>query len=366
VRACVVRPSRLLHAAPVLALAAVLVLSAWTALAGTAVLTKSGTLYEVYPATYGQVAGDAAGGDASLPVLALRTTPSGGTPTVQIVDGTLDSDVEASASIEFEEETQTVFLVYTKEQSLFKGVIVALLRDGIWSGQLLPATAGFTLGMNPQMVLTRQQYADISPTDPTQTIEKWRSIVSVTWWEEGSLSQAKFSPLFVEDGALVTDAIASYNLNDLAGASGPTSEAGLSPPSYSFPAVQRGYSGDGSVLVSFANLSTLKQTVLSISFPVTVDAGPGVGGTVAYSRHRPIISMVRGGDLPGGIMAYATSPGTIISPDGTCIFWWIDGSTMKYLPENAAADAAAFQIPLRPDFPVEKALAAVRDLAAKE
>ncbi len=365
-RARVVRPSRLLHAAPDLALAAVLVLAAGTALAGSAVLTKSGTLFEVFPTTYGAAIGNAADPNASLPVLALRTTPSGGTPTVQVVDGTLDSDVEDSASIEFEEETQTVYLVYTKEQSLFQGVNVALLQNGQWSAQLLLPTTGFTLAMNPKMVLTRQQYVDVSPTDPTQTIQKWRSIVSVTWWEEGPLSQARFSALFVEDGALNRDAITSYNLNDLAGATGPTSEAGLSPASYSFPAVQRGYAADGSVLVSFANLSTLQQTVLSISFPVTLDAGPGVSGPMAYSRHRPIVQTAGSGNLPGGAIAYATSPGTVISPDGTCTFWWVDGSTMMYLPENAAADAVPFQIPLRPDFSVDKALAVVREMAEKE
>jgi len=366
VRARVVRRARLLHLAPALVLAAVLVLAAGTALAGSAVLSRAGTLYEVFPTTYGEVIGNPADTNASLPVLALRTTPSGGTPTVQVVGGTLDSDVEGSASIEFEEETQTVYLVYTKEQSLFKGVIVSLLSGGVWSGQLLPATAGFTLGMNPQMVLTRQQYLDVSPTDPTQMIEKWRSIVSVTWWEEGSLSQAKFSPLFVEDGALNTAAIASYNLNDLAGATGPTSEAGLSPSTYSFPAVQRAYTSDGSVLVSFANLSTPQQTVLSISFPSTLDGGPGVSGPVAYSRHRPIVQTIGSGNLPGGPMALATSPGTVISPDGTCTFWWIDGSTMKILPGNAATDAAPLEILIRPDFSVDRALAVVRKMAANE
>jgi hypothetical protein len=361
------RPVRLLPAAPALALAAALVLAAGTALAGSAALSKSGTLYEVYPATYGQVTGDTAGPNAGVPVLALRTTPSGGTPTVQVVDGTFDSDVEGSESIVFEEETQTVFLVYTKEQSLFRGVNVALLRDGVWSAQLLLPTTGFTLGMNPKMVLTRQQYTDVSPDDPTQTVSKWRSIVSVAWWEEGPLSQAKYSALFVEDGALNRDAITSYNLNDLAGASGPTSEAGLSPAIYSFPAVQRGYSGDGDVLVSFANLSTQRETVLSISFPVTTDAGPGVTGPVAYSRHRPIVRTVWNGDhLPGGPMAYATSPGTIISPDGSCTFWWIDGSTMKVMPAGAASDAEPIEIPIRPDFSADKALEVVREMAEKQ
>ena len=356
---------RLLPAAPALALAAVLVLVTGTALAGSAVLTKSGTLYEVYPATYGQVSGDATAMNAGLPVLALRTTPSGGTPTVQVVEGTLDSDVEGSESIEFEEETQTVFLVYTKEQSLFKGVIVSLLRDGAWSAQLLLPTSGFTLGMNPKMVLTRQQYIDASPDDPAQTVTKWRSIISVTWWEEGSLSQAKYSALFIEDGALNRDAISSYNLNDLAGAAGPTSEVGLDPSSYSFPAVQRGYSGDGSVLISFADLATQRQTVLSIAFQSSPDPGPGVSGRVAYSRHRPIVAMLKTRDLPDRIRI-PYSVGTVISPDGNLTFWWIDGSTMKVLPATAAIDAPPITIPIRPDFSVEKALNLVREMAEKE
>ncbi len=359
------RSLRLLSVVPAFAMAAVLLLAAGTALAGSAVLTKSGTLYEVYPATYGQVVGDTTVRNADLPVLALRTTPSGGTPTVQVVDDTLDSDVEGSASIEFEEETQTVFLVYTKEQSLFKGVIVSLLRDGAWSTQFLVPTTGFTLGMNPKMVLTRQQYVDVSPDDPTKTVMKWRSIVSVTWWEEGSLSQAKYSALFVEDGTLNRDAISSYNLNDLAGASGPTSEAGLSPSSYSFPAVQRGYAGDGSVLVSFANLATQRQTVLSIGFQSAPDPGSGTGGPVVYSRHRPIIRTLGDGEVPGGI-PFAYSVGTVISPGGTCTFWWIDGTTMKVLPATAPKDAPPIAIPIRPDFSVDKALAVVREMVEKE
>ncbi|HUM02060.1 MAG TPA: hypothetical protein VL084_07220 [Thermoanaerobaculia bacterium] len=362
------KPARLLRFAPALALAAILLAAstASTASAASAVLSKAGTLYEVYATTYGQVVGDAAGQDAATPVLALRTTPSGAAPAVQIVDGTLDSDVEGSESIEFEEESQTVFLVFTKEQSLFRGVNVALLRDGQWSVQLLLPTSGFTLAMNPKMSLTRQKYLDASAEDASQTVEKWRSIVSVVWWEEGTLSQARYSALFVEDGALNRDAIQSYGLNDLVGASGPTSTAGRSPASYSFPAIQRSYAGDGSVLVSFANLASQRQTVASISFQSLPDAGPGLTGPVAYSRHRPIVRTSGDGSIPGGGIALAMSPGTVISPGGSLTFWWIEGSTMKILSGDAPADAAPLSIPIRPDFSVDKALAVVREMAEKE
>jgi len=358
--------TRRLRSVPALALGAALLVAAPAVSAASAVLSKAGTLYEVYPATYGQVVGEVAGPDADVPVLALRTTPSGGAPVVQIVDGTLDSDVEGSESIEFEEETQTVFLVFTKEQSLFRGVIVTLLRDGQWSAQLLLPTTGFTLAMNPQMVLTRQTYIDTFAPAPEGAVEKWRSIVSVVWWEEGPLSQAKYSALFIEDGALNRDAIQSYSLNDLVGVSGPTSTAGLSPASYSYPAIQRGFAVDGSVLVSFSNLASQRQTVVSISFPITLDAGPGMTGPIAYSRHRPIARTVGDGQLGGGRPGTARVVGTVISPSGTSIYWWIEGATMKILPASLPADAAPLSISIRPDFPVEKALDVVREMAEKE
>ena len=293
------RVFRLLRLLPALALVAGLAVLPQTVFAASAVLAKDGTLYEVFSTTYGTAIGNAADPNANLPVLALRTTPSGGTPTLQVVEGSLDGEVEGSESIEFEEETQTVFLVFTKQQTIYQGVTVSLLQNGVWSTQqVLPASGGAAV-MNPQMVLTRQQYLDTSAADPAAWTEKWRSIVSVVWWEEGTLLQAEYAVLFVEDGVLNTSFIAGYNLNELAAASGPTSPAGLAPSIYRFPAVQRDFAGDGGVLVSFANLSTQRQMVGSISFVSSPVAGPGISGPVAYSRHRPIFETMGDGSLPG-------------------------------------------------------------------
>jgi len=357
---------RLVRLIPALALAVGLYALPQTASAASAVLAKDGTLYEVFSTTYGVVVGGAAGPYANLPVLALRTTPSGGTPTLQIVEGSLDGDVEGSESIEFEEETRTVFLVFTKQQSLYRGVTVALLQYGIWSAQQLFPTPGYTLAMNPKMVLTRQRYLDTAAFDPAAWTEKWRSIVSVVWWEEGALSQAKYAVLFVEDGALNRNFIASYNLNDLAGTSGWTPTAGLSPSTYRFPAVQRDFVGDGGVLVSFANLATSRQMVGSIWFATAPIAGPGIGGPIANSRHRPIFRTMGDGSLPGDGARQAASLGTIISPSGTSTFWWIEGPTMKVLPGAAAKDATPLSMSLRPDFSADKAVAVIREMAEKE
>ncbi len=350
------------------AVALALGLTAGTAAASSAILTKGGTLYEVFQTTYGAVDLSTTGSDGNLPVLALRTTPSGGPPTVQAIPGTVDADVEGSESLDFDDETQTLFVVYTKQQSLLTSVRIAVLRDGIWSDRPLLPTTSFTLATNPKIVITRQEYLDPSAADPSIWVTKWRSILSAVWWEEGSLQQAKYSALFIEDGVLNLDSITSYNLNDLAGQAGPTSSAGLSPNSYSFPALQRDYSGDGSVLVSFANLYTQKQTVLSITFPNAPAPGPGLAGPVGYSRHTPIGHTLGDGGMPGGGgLGTALSVGTIISPGGHSTFWWLadGGSRMEVLPGNTPG-AALLVLPIRSDFSVDKALATVRELVEKE
>jgi len=361
------RVLRLLHLLPALALAVGLYALPQTASAASAVLAKNGTLYEVFPTKAGAIAGPGFGGlYADVPVLVLRTTPSDGMSTFQIVNGTVDEETEGSASVEFEEETQTLFLVFTKQQSLYRGVTVACLQNGFWSSQQLLSSPGYTLAMNPKMVLTRQKYLDTAASDPGTWTEKWRSIVSVVWWEEGALSQAKYAALFVEDGALNRDFIASYNLNDLAGVSGSTPSAGLAPSTYRFPAVQRDYAGDGGVLVSFANLTTQRQTVGSIWFSTFPIAGPGIGGPIANSRHRPIFRTTGDGSLPGDGARQAASLGTIISPSGSSTFWWIEGSTMRVLPGTAAKDAVPLSMPIRSDFSADKALAVIRDMVEKE
>jgi hypothetical protein len=362
------RFSAVLRLAPVAAMAVALVVFAGTAAASTEVLTKAGTLYEVFPTTYGTVAGAAAGPDADLPVLALRTTPSGGTPSVQAIAGTVDPDLEGSGSLDFDEDTQTLFVIYTKEQSLLTSVYISVLRDGAWTERPLLPTTGFTLATNPKIAITRQPYIDVSPTDPSSYVMKWRSILSVIWWEEGSLSQAKYSALFIEDGVLNLDAITSYSLNDLAGQTGPTSSAGLSPNSYSFPALQRSYKGDGSVLVSFANLFTQKQAVLSITFPNAPAPGPGLAGPILYSRHRPVGLMLSEAGMPqGGGFETAMSIGTVISPGGSSTFWWLNATgTQVNVLAGSTPTAMPLVIPIRPDFSVDRALAVVREMAEKE
>jgi hypothetical protein len=365
---------------PVSRLAAVLGLAAACALfagaradAANAVLARDGTLYEVFVTNYGKVIEGASGADSALPVVALRSTPPGQPPVVEIVGGTVTPLLKFSESIEFDDTTQTVFVVYTslQVQGFFADVRAAMRRDGGWSnGGFLP-NAGLYFSVNPKLLVTRQSYKDFD-ADGKTTVTKTRSILSVVWWEETALSQARYAALFIEDGSMKFDEVASYNLNELGGAGGPTDSRGLPTSSYMYPAVQRDPAGDGGVVVSFANLASRKQQVLRLGFPddytkpVTTDAS--ASGRSANSRTTPI---GRGGvefQLPSGIDLPFTLPvGTLISPSLVPTFWWTRDGALSYVSGDAASQArAALTIPLRPDFQLDSALSAIRSMTEKQ
>ena len=339
--------------------------------AASAVLAKDGSLYEVFTTSYGQVISGASAADALTPVVALRTTVPGHEPTVEIVGGTLNTLHKFGESLEYEDSTRTVFVVYTslQVQGFFADIHVAMLRDGSWSvGRFLP-NPGQYFSVNPRLLVTRQPYTDFDESG--EIVRKTRSILSLVWWEESALSQARYAALFIEDGALKLDDVVAHDLNELAGAAGPTDNRELPTSSYMYPAVQRDPSGDGGVLVSFANLATRTQRVLRLGFlddytkpPVTT----ATSGRVTNSRTTPI---GRGGfefPLPSRIdLAFTLNVGTIISPSGVPTFWWTRDGALSYLAGDAVSLARGpLTIPLRPDFQLDSALTAIRSMAEKQ
>ena len=333
----------------------------------SAVLAKNGTLYEVFQAPYGQIITGANSADASLPVLALRTTPPGGQPTVEVVGGTVNELIKFGEALEFDETTQTVFVVYTQLQGFFLDVHVAMRRSGAWNeGRFLP-NPGLYVSMNPQLLVTRQTYTGLDAQGSPVT--KSRAILSIVWWEESDTSQARYAAVFIEDGSLGLDDVTTWNLNELNGASGPTDNTSLPISSYVHPAVQRDPVTNGGVLLSFANLATRTQQVMRLSFSTddsaTSTSGPPAGsGRTAYSRHNPIGRSFTEFALPIQIdLAYQVAVGTLISPSGIPTFYWSTGSGLVYLQGGSTT---TLTIPFRLDFPIDRALAVVRDMSDKE
>lgn len=328
--------------------------------AASAILANDGTLYEVFTASYGNVITGASSADSSLPILALRTTPPGGQPIVEVVGGTVSANDKLGQVLEFDDTTQTVFVVYTLVQGFFADVHVAMKRSGAWSdGRFLP-NPGIFVSMYPELLLTRQTYTDVDGST------KSRSILSIVWWEESNSSQARYAPVFIEDGALGLDDVTAWNLNDLNSASGATDNSGLPMSAYIHPAIQADLGTNGGVLVSFANLATHTQQVMHIGFPdnlpslVPPDSTPPSQRS-AYARgYTPIGRSFREFPLPTIDQPFLVLIGTLISPAGTPTFYWNSGSTLSYL---TAGTTSALALPLRSDFPVDRAISVVRDMS---
>ncbi len=335
--------------------------------AASAVLGKDGTLYEVFSSSYGKVITGASASDAQLPVLALRTTLPGGKPTVEIVGGTVDDLDKLGESLEFDETTQTVFVVYTRLQGFFADVHVAMRRSGAWTeGRFLP-NPGLFVSMNPQLLVTRQTYTDADDTGRPFT--KSRTILSIVWWEESIASQARYAAVFIEDGSLRLDDVTAWNLNDLNGAAGPTDSAGLALSTYVHPGLQRDAGTNGGVLVSFANLATRTQQVIRLAFPDNLPKlvppdGLSPAQRTSFARgHTPIGRAFTESQLPKIDLPFSTQVGTIISAAGVPTFYWSSDTGLSYL--RGGSDTV-LTIPFRPDFPVDRALAVVRDMSEKE
>lgn len=357
----------LVRAAVLLVAAIALAVVARPAAADTAVMTRNGVLYEVLVMRYADVVPSAAGStDAHMQVVALRTTSPGIAPVLELVDGTVDTDDKGCPSIGYDENTETVLVVYMRFRGALSDLHFAARRAGGWSERYILASAGLYLSLNPQMTVTRQTYVDFDARNG-QPVTKARSIVSIIWWEEGGRSQARYAPVFLEDGRLHLDEITPYNLNELAGSGGPTDNAGLPFSSYQFPAVQRDPGSNGGVLVAFANLATRRQNTLRIGFadnvPQLVSDGVPLGPQTYARIHTPIGRGGREGRLPERIDVLG-NVGTVVAP-GSLVptFFWNDVAALHVLPGDSPAEAPPTSIVLRPDFTLDRALAVVRDMA---
>jgi len=354
---------------PLLACAALAaaILAPLRADAETALLTRSGTLYEVFSSSYGQIVKVSDDALARTPVLALRTTTPEGDSRLEVVEGTFDTRLESSESIEFDETTQTLFVVYTQFQGLMSDLHFAVRRDSKWIEKWIAPNIGLYLSLNPRLAVTRQSYLDFDGAGGTVT--KTRSILSMVWWEESGVSQARYAALFVEDGSLDLDNPMVVNLNEIAGASGPTDPRGLPTAAYQFPAVQRDPASTGGVLISFANLASWRHEVFRITFPDDLTKLDDSSQGKQFARgHVPIVGRLTQGTIPGHIDTTSTVS-TILSAGGVPTFYWDEANgtsrTFRYV-RGDSADGAVLTLPLRDDFGPDRARLVLRDMAEKQ
>ena len=334
-------------------------------LAETSLLTKDGTLFE---ALLAPPADAVVGYEGPAPgSLVVRVTAPDGSSRVETVSESTGQDGLKPWVLEFEPATQTLFVVYTQSTGVMSNVFVAMRRNLTWSSRVVLANPGLYLSLNPKAVVTRQSFRDVDAAG--KPVAKVRSILSLVWWEENGSSQARYAPVFVEDGILKLDEIAGYNLNELAGSTGATTAGTLPVSAYAFPAIQRDPASNGGVTVSFANLADQTHTALRISFPEDVSKllveRPGEIALAQARAHVPV------GREPvrGRIQISIDTAGDVeasISPSGVTNFYWQAGPVLRYIGSDAAAGVKPKAIHLRKDLSLDKAVSIVREMTARD
>lgn len=320
-------------------------------------MTPDGTLLEVVSAK------------SSLgSMLVLRSTRPDGWASADIVEGSLDSDLEGVASLDYDSVTKTVFVVFTKMRGYHSDINIAVRRDGRWISQNILPNAGLYSSKNPRLLVTRQKYTDVDKDG--QRVPKTRSVVSVVWWEESSYAQARYACLFVEDGVLNSDGVRAFDLNALHGVTGPTPASGLPFSSYQYPDVVPDPGANGGVLVSFVNLAAQKHCVIRITFPDDISKLLSEGSKTpdrdSYVRaHIPISRGVREGAIPVRVDVRGESVRTLISPEGMPTFYWEEPSSLRFVRGDATPDLPPTTISIRDDFNIDRALSLLRQMAER-
>lgn len=326
--------------------------------AEVSVLARSGTVYELR---------DTAPDGSPSNELFLRTVKSGEAERFIAVPGTGDSAPEVPGDIQFEETTGSVFVVFTKLDSLQSRVDFAVYRNGSWISGPLAANMGFYVSMNPKIVVTRQRYLDYNLAH--EVVSKTRSILSIVWWEEAYTRQARYAPIFVEDGDLRLEDTQAYNLPDLAGER-PSSAAGSYPSAiYSYPAVEPDAASNGGVRVTFASLSTGNLNVVRVSFPedlTKINPGTSEDDKTGKARgHTPVGRTV--GRTPLTREIETSSPVyTALSANSIPTLFWKEGNEMLYRRADAPTGSRPVRLPLDGKLSADRAERLIREMASRD
>jgi hypothetical protein len=256
-----------------------------------------------------------------------------GTVRSSIIPGTDSSSVKRGLQTAFDEQTQTLVLMWTEDYKGYSQVRVGVMRQDAWTNSGLLPSQGISKAYNPQMVISHQPVFHLDDKD--QKVWTTRSTLAIVWWEEAQVGQARFATLALDENEFDPSSLEIYDLPELIGTSGPVSYDGVPTGAYLFPALQADGLGGGLVAV-FADLHDQLEKVIQVTF--SQDQGkPSDSTSVNWKRrHIPIVGVVAEGPLARmtpvvelgawGDLAVGTSIGAGYLPT----HYWHDGTALLY------------------------------------
>ncbi len=121
------------------------------------------------------------------------------------------------------------------------------------------------------MLLTHQTVHTLDADDAD--VFSNRSILSVIWWEEAGIAQARYASFFLDEAIDASQATV-YDLPELVNDAGPTTLGGPSPRRLRLPVAAVGRAPAGDLLASFADALLATSSTSSASPTRPISASP--------------------------------------------------------------------------------------------
>jgi hypothetical protein len=286
-----------------------------------------------------------------------------GTVSTAVIPGTDSHSSKTGLQIAFDDQTQTLLLLWTENISAMSQIRVGVLHGGVWTNSGLLPTQGISRAFNPRMQVSHYPVFYLDEGD--QIVSKMSSLLSIIWWEEAQYGQARLATLFLDERDFDPASLAIYDLPALAGDDGTdTSYDGVPSGAYLFPSLQPdGLSG--ALLASFADLHDQHHKIVRIRFPSDQGKPSEAGNLKWQRRHIPIVGVAVQGPVARMTPILASGPGAGPSV-GTSIgagyhptLYWRDGDSLKYTRLGDADWTPVHSISIGADMPYERALSLV-------
>jgi hypothetical protein len=285
----------------------------------TTTVGAHGELYTVETGLYGDLFPEQSLADADNASLALDITRPGLPLERLLVPGTGTGDFEDTASLVFDDGSDTLFILWqTKINLIHSKLDLVSFHDGEWSPVIEIWGSPFGWKTAPQLAVTRDQF--VTETDDGGTRAWARTVVHVIWAEDGTYGpNILYSPIILLDGEF-TGSSPVYSLTELANLGDQELSGGVEPALSEAPRIQAGRNGQ-TVVIGFTDaasgrLVTLELEVLPGEVSYLADRGRrqliGIGHKLKVDPtvyvdeiRRQLIGIGRRIDLHPGVAMYA-------------------------------------------------------------
>lgn len=262
-----------------------------------AVVGTDGAVYVAKTGTYGELF-PGAKGIASDPVIALEVTRPG-SPTQRIlVPSTDNSALEKSPSLLYEDQSETLYLVWQSLGTFHPILRLSGFNGSSWSEPIEVTGNPFAPKTSPQMAITRDTFGALDAEGTL--VVKPRTILHLIWEEDletGGILETFYSPILFIDGVYLgwnpVYRLSSFDRGEAVTAGAPVSSALVRSPT-----IQGGRDGR-TVVVAF--VSPVTQRLVSLE----IDALPQEFSQLADKARSHIIDLGRRPNAPRGLKGIA-------------------------------------------------------------